>query len=46
MEKAMEFYRDELKKSPRAIEYLKGRGLEGRPRGASASATRPMTGRP
>ncbi len=30
MEKAMEFYRAELKKSPRAIEYLKGRGLEGR----------------
>ena len=30
MEKAMEFYRGELKKSPRAVEYLKGRGLEGR----------------
>jgi DNA primase len=30
MEKAMQFYRAELKKSPRAIEYLKGRGLEGR----------------
>jgi DNA primase len=30
MEKAMEFYRAELKKAPRAIEYLKGRGLEGR----------------
>jgi DNA primase len=29
MEKAMEFYRAELKKSPRAIEYLKGRGLTG-----------------
>jgi len=29
MEKAMEFYRGELKKSPRAIEYLKGRGLSG-----------------
>jgi DNA primase len=29
MEKAMEFYRAELKKSPRAIEYLKGRGLSG-----------------
>src|SRR3990167_8605843 len=29
MEKAMEFYRSELKKSPRAIEYLKGRGLSG-----------------
>jgi DNA primase len=29
MEKAMEFYRGELKKSPRAIEYLKGRGLTG-----------------
>jgi DNA primase len=29
MEKAMAFYRGELKKSPRAIEYLKGRGLTG-----------------
>ena len=29
MEQAMEFYRAELKKSPRAIEYLKGRGLTG-----------------
>jgi DNA primase len=29
MEKAMEFYRAELKKTPRAIEYLKGRGLTG-----------------
>lgn len=29
MQKAMEFYRAELKKSPRAIEYLKGRGLTG-----------------
>jgi DNA primase len=29
MEKAMEFYRAELKKSPAAIEYLKGRGLTG-----------------
>jgi DNA primase len=29
MEQAMEFYRSELKKSPRAIEYLKGRGLTG-----------------
>ena len=29
MEKAMEFYRAELKKSPRAVEYLKGRGLTG-----------------
>jgi DNA primase len=29
MEKAMEFYRAELKKAPRAIEYLKGRGLSG-----------------
>jgi DNA primase len=29
MEKAMEFYRGELKKSPKAIEYLKGRGLTG-----------------
>jgi DNA primase len=28
-QKAMEFYRAELKKSPRAIEYLKGRGLTG-----------------
>jgi len=29
MEKAMAFYRTELKKSPRAIDYLKGRGLSG-----------------
>src|SRR5688572_29410671 len=29
MEKAMDFYRGELKKSSRAIEYLKGRGLTG-----------------
>ena len=29
MEKAMDFYRGELKKAPRAIEYLKGRGLTG-----------------
>jgi DNA primase len=29
MEKAMEYYRAELKKSPRAIEYLKKRGLTG-----------------
>jgi DNA primase len=29
MDKAMAFYRAELKKSPRAIEYLKGRGLTG-----------------
>jgi len=29
MEKAMEFYRAELKKSPRPIDYLKGRGLTG-----------------
>jgi DNA primase len=29
LEKAMEFYRGELKKTPRAIEYLKGRGLTG-----------------
>ena len=29
MEKAMAFYRAELKKSPRAIEYLKHRGLTG-----------------
>jgi DNA primase len=29
MDKAMEFYRAELKKSPRAIAYLKGRGLTG-----------------
>ena len=29
LEKAMTFYRAELKKSPRAIEYLKGRGLTG-----------------
>jgi DNA primase len=29
MDKAMDFYRAELKKAPRAIEYLKGRGLTG-----------------
>ncbi|HLX79145.1 MAG TPA: DNA primase [Burkholderiales bacterium] len=29
MEKTMEFYRAELKKTPRAIEYLKARGLTG-----------------
>jgi DNA primase len=29
MEKAMDFYRAQLKGSPRAIEYLKGRGLTG-----------------
>jgi DNA primase len=29
MERAMEFYRAELKKSPRAIAYLKGRGVSG-----------------
>ena len=29
MEKAMAFYRAELKKAPRAIEYLKGRGITG-----------------
>lgn len=29
MEKAMDFYRGELKNSRRAIEYLKGRGLSG-----------------
>jgi len=29
LEQAMDFYRAELKKSPRAIEYLKGRGLSG-----------------
>jgi DNA primase len=29
MEQAMDFYRAELKKSPRAVEYLKGRGLSG-----------------
>ncbi len=29
MEKAMDYYRGELKKAPRAIEYLKGRGLTG-----------------
>ena len=29
MEKAMHFYRAQLKGSPRAIEYLKGRGLTG-----------------
>ena len=30
MEKAMNFYRAELKGTPRAAEYLKGRGLDGR----------------
>src|SRR5882672_465525 len=29
MESAMEFYRAQLKQSPRAIDYLKGRGLTG-----------------
>jgi DNA primase len=29
MEKAMDFYRGELKKAPQAIAYLKGRGLTG-----------------
>ena len=29
LERAMEFYRAELKKSPRAIGYLKGRGVSG-----------------
>src|SRR3954466_2774462 len=29
MDKAMDFYRAELKKSPRAIDYLRGRGLTG-----------------
>jgi DNA primase len=29
MDKAMAFYRAELKKEPRAVEYLKGRGLTG-----------------
>jgi DNA primase len=29
LEAAMDFYRSELKKSPRAVEYLKGRGLTG-----------------
>jgi DNA primase len=29
MEKAMDFYRAQLKSSPRAIDYLKGRGLSG-----------------
>ena len=29
MESAMDFYRAQLKKSPRAIDYLKGRGLSG-----------------
>ena len=29
MEKAMDFYRAELKKAPRAIEYFKSRGLTG-----------------
>jgi DNA primase len=30
MDKALAFYRDQLKKSKRAIDYLKGRGLSGR----------------
>jgi DNA primase len=30
MEKAMSFYRARLKESPRAVDYLKSRGLEGR----------------
>ena len=29
MERAMDFYRAELKRSPRAIDYLKGRGVSG-----------------
>ena len=29
MEEALAYYRAELKKSPRAIDYLKGRGLSG-----------------
>jgi len=29
MQRAMEFYRVQLKRSPRAIDYLKGRGLSG-----------------
>jgi DNA primase len=29
LQNAMEFYRTELKRTPRAIEYLKGRGLSG-----------------
>ncbi|MGH8687420.1 MAG: DNA primase [Burkholderiales bacterium] len=29
MQKAMEFYRTQLKKAPRAVDYLKGRGLTG-----------------
>ena len=29
MEKAMDFYRAELKRSPRAIDYLRGRGVAG-----------------
>jgi DNA primase len=29
MEKAMDFYRAQLKNSPRAVDYLKGRGLTG-----------------
>ncbi len=29
MERAMRYYRDQLKQSPRAIDYLKGRGLTG-----------------
>ena len=45
MEKAMNFYRGELKKSPRAIEYLKSAGSRARSPRATASATRPMTGR-
>ncbi|MCX7891702.1 MAG: DNA primase [Burkholderiales bacterium] len=30
MERAAKYYRDSLRRSPQAIEYLKGRGLEGR----------------
>ena len=30
MDKAMNYYRARLKETPRAVEYLKGRGLEGR----------------
>jgi len=30
MEQACDYYREQLKSSPRAIEYLKGRGLTGK----------------
>jgi DNA primase len=44
LEKAGEAYRKHLKDSPRAIDYLKGRGLSGEIAAASAWATRPRAG--